>query len=73
MQEMKFPRGNKFNNTNAAPDLNADFGGNAELLEEAVKKIDWKYWVKIYCAGIGLLAATLFVIIVAIRAALAIF
>ena len=51
-------------------DINEGFGENAKLLEQSLKTVDWKFFVRLYCAVIGLLLVTTFAFIVIVRFAL---
>lgn len=64
----------KFGATNKVhQDINERFGENAVLLEERMKVVNWRYFLKFYCAIFGVVLASLFLLIVVIRAALSIF
>ena len=65
---MRFPDTNKQHQ-----DLHSRMGQNAELLEEQLKKINWRLFVKVYFAALGILLVSLFALIVVVKAALVIF
>lgn len=65
---MNFPPTNKINQVVDKP-----FGENAELLENAVKKVNWKYFLKVYAVGFFVLLATVFLLIVTVRLAMLLF
>ena len=65
---MKFPNTNKVHQ-----DLHETFGENAALLEEKLKAINWRLFLKFYFAALGVLLVSLFALIVVVKAALVIF
>lgn len=64
---MKFPVTNKIHR-----DLHESFGENAKLLEEKLQKLNWRYFLTIYFAALGVLLVTAFALIVVVRLALSI-
>lgn len=62
---MQFPKTNRIKQ-----DLNERFGENAILIEEHLKKINWKFYLKLYAALYGIGVASIFVLIISIRVAL---
>ncbi|HET8574998.1 MAG TPA: hypothetical protein VFM02_02370 [Candidatus Paceibacterota bacterium] len=46
---------------------------NAKILEDSLKKIDWKYLIRCYVIGFSIFVVSIFVLIVAVRAAFMIF
>ncbi len=65
---MDFPKTNKHHQ-----DLNEKFGENAKLLEERLKVVDWKLFLKFYFALLVILLVTIFALIVVVKTALIIF
>lgn len=64
----------RFGETNKVhQDINKNFGDNADLLEERLKEINWRYFGKVYGIGFGVLIASLFLLIVVVRVAFMIF
>ena len=67
---MEFPPTNK---EAQKPTLDKTVEGNAELIQEHLRKINWRYLLKLGSKIIGFLGAALFYIIFMIRLALFIF
>ena len=65
---MRFPDSNKQHQ-----DLNDRMGENAALLEERLKAINWKLFIKFYFAALGIVLVSIFSLIVVVKAALVIF
>jgi len=64
----------KFGSTNKIhQDINDRFGENAALLEERLKVINWRIFLKFYFALLGILLVTIFALIVVVKTALVIF
>lgn len=64
---MKFPSTNKVHR-----DLNESFGDNAKILEEKLRSVEWRFFLKFYAAAFGIAVLSLFVLIVVVRLALTI-
>lgn len=67
---MRFPQTNKIHQEQP---IDERFGENAKALEEILSKINWRFLLKVYFAGLGVFLLTLFLIIVIVRLALIIF
>ena len=65
---MNFPPTNKLNEG-----LPQQVESSAELLQEHLKKVDYKFLAKVYFYGLGIFLITLFSIIVTIRLANSLF
>ena len=65
---MNFPHTNKLNEG-----LPEQVESSAELLQEHLKKVDYKYLARIYFYGLGIFLITLFSIIATIRLAIKLF
>lgn len=63
---MEFPQGSHFKNQQPIVD-------NAKAIEDELKKVDWRYLVKVYFAGLSILLVTIFSLIVVVKAALSLF
>ena len=60
----------RLGNTNKIhQDINENFGDNAELLEQRLKEINWRYFGKIYGIGFCVLLLSIFISIVVVRIA----
>lgn len=64
---MKFPPTNKIHR-----DLHSKFGENAQLLEEQMQRINWRYFAKVYAGAFVITIVSLFILIVVVRVALTI-
>lgn len=64
---MNFPQSNKIPQS-----VEDNFQSNAELLEQSLKKIDWKFFVRFYFAALGCILAAVFGLVLVVRIALAI-
>lgn len=64
----------RFGETNKVhQDINKNFGDNADLLEERLKEVNWRYFGKVYGIGFAVVIASLFLLIVVVRVAFMIF
>lgn len=52
---MEFPRGNKLNNG-----IPEEVESSAKILEEHLKKVDYRFFVKAYLLIMGLISLTIF-------------
>lgn len=65
---LEFPHTNKFHQ-----DVEEKFGTNAKVVEDLLKRVDWKFVVHWYSRAFLILVASVFIFIVAVRAAFALF
>lgn len=67
---MDFPKTNKIPQHQ---ELSAEFGANAKLLEDVMKKVDWRWFGRAYVVAFGILLVSLFLLIVVVRFAFVLF
>jgi len=62
---MRFPTGNKVHQ-----DINEGFGENVALLEDKMKRVDWRWFATVYAAAFTMLLVSVFALIVVVKLAL---
>jgi hypothetical protein len=65
---MKFPHGNKIEQP-----ISEKFGETAKVLEDRLKTLDWRVWLKAWLIGLLVFSFTLFMLVASVNFALWLF